>query len=342
MKFILLAFSLILFSVAFAQRHTDSIQVLTKGTKTSLRGLSVVDNNVVWVSGSAGTVGKSTDGGKTWKWNTVKGFEKRDFRDIEAFSAAKAIIMAVDSPGHILKTIDGGETWKLVYENKTKGMFLDAMEFWNEQSGIIVGDPINGRLFVSRTFDEGDTWQDVPFGNRPPAEPGEAMFASSGTNVRVLDRDEAVIVTGSTHSRLMIRDKQIVLPILQGAETTGANSIAVLDTRSRKGGKTMIVVGGDFMKPASDTLNCFYSNNRGASWKAPRIPPHGYRSCVEYLSKKKLVTCGINGVDVSNNGGATWALISKEGFNVCRKAKNGEAVFFAGGNGKVGKLVSGK
>jgi hypothetical protein len=104
----------------------------------------------------------------------------------------------------------------------------------------------------------------------------------------------------------------------------------------------MIVVGGDFMKPASNTLNCFYSNNRGASWKAPRIPPHGYRSCVEYLSKKKLVTCGINGVDVSNNGGATWALISKEGFNVCRKAKNGEAVFFAGGNGKVGKLVSGK
>ena len=40
--------------------------------------------------------------------------------------------MAVDAPAYILKTIDGGETWKIVYENKTDGMFLDAMEFWNE------------------------------------------------------------------------------------------------------------------------------------------------------------------------------------------------------------------
>ena len=333
---------LLLMLGASAQKKTDSVHLLTKGTKTSLRGLSVVDNNVVWVSGSGGTVGKSTDGGQTWKWMIVKGFEKRDFRDIEAFSAAKAIIMAVDSPGHILKTIDGGETWKLVYENGAKGMFLDAMEFWNDQAGIVVGDPIDGRLFVSRTFDEGDTWQDVPMAYRPLAAPGEAMFASSGTNVRVLDRDEAVIVTGGTRSRLMIRDKQILLPLLQGKETTGANSIAVLDTETRKGGKTMIVVGGDFMKPASDTLNCFYTTNRGASWKAPRVPPHGYRSCVEYLSEKKLVTCGINGVDVSTNGGVTWTWISKEGFNVVRKAKKGNAVFFAGGNGKIGKLVVAK
>jgi hypothetical protein len=316
-----------------------SVEVLTKGVKTSIRGLSVVDDLVAWVSGSGGTIGRTTDGGKTWKWTTVKGFEKRDFRDIEAFTATKALIIAVDSPAYILKTIDGGDTWKVVYENNQKGMFLDALEFWNEQAGIVVGDPIDGRLFVARTFDEGDTWKEVPVNFRPAVDSGEAMFASSGTNVRVLDRDEAVLITGGRRSRVFIRDETIDLPITQGLESTGANSIAVQDFRNRKGGKNLVVVGGDFTKAASDSLNCFYSNNRGRSWKAPKTPPHGYRSCVEYLSEKELVSCGLNGVDYSSDGGRNWTWISKEGFHVCRKAKKGKAVFFAGGGGKIGKLT---
>src|SRR4029078_3730005 len=67
------------------------VELLTSGTKISIRGLSVVNDNVVWVSGSDGTVGKTTNGGRTWKWITVKGFEKNDFRDIEAFDAATAV-----------------------------------------------------------------------------------------------------------------------------------------------------------------------------------------------------------------------------------------------------------
>ncbi|WP_165917192.1 WD40/YVTN/BNR-like repeat-containing protein [Flaviaesturariibacter aridisoli] len=339
MKKLLLALLLgAVFTAAHAQRKEPSVEVLSKGTRTSLRGLSVVDDNVAWVSGSGGTIGRSTDGGATWKWTVVKGFEKRDFRDIEAFSPTKAIIIAVDSPAYILKTIDGGETWKQVYANHTPGMFLDAMEFWNEQAGIVVGDPIGGRLFILRTFDEGETWQEVPFDHRPAVDSGEAMFASSGTNVRVLDRDEAVLITGGRRSRALVRHEAIVLPLVQGLESTGANSIAVQDFRTRKGGKHMIVVGGDFTKAAQDSLNCFYSNNRGRSWVAPDVPPHGYRSCVEYLSKKSAVACGLNGVDISYDGGRSWTWISKEGFQVCRKAKKGTALFFAGGNGKVGKL----
>lgn len=337
--FFALLFAASILPVSAQTNAAPTVEVLSKGTKTSLRGLSVVDDNVVWVSGSGGTVGRSTDGGKTWKWTVVKGFEKRDFRDIEAFSPTKAFVIAVDTPAYILKTIDGGETWKQVYRNATAGMFLDAMEFWNEQSGIVVGDPIGGRLFVLRTFDEGESWKEVPFEHRPVVDSGEAMFASSGTNVRVLDRDEAVLITGGRRSRVFVRNEAIVLPMVQGLESTGANSIAVQDFRTRKGGKNLVVVGGDFTKANSDSLNCFFSTNRGRSWQAPKVAPHGYRSCVEYLGKKQLVTCGLNGVDLSSDGGRSWTWISKEGFHVCRKAKNGTAVFFAGGSGKVGKLV---
>jgi photosystem II stability/assembly factor-like uncharacterized protein len=315
------------------------VELLTSGTATSIRGLSVVSDQVIWVSGSKGTIGRSIDGGQTWKWSIVNGFEKNDFRDIEAFDANTAVIMSVDAPAYLLRTTNGGDTWKIVYENTSKGMFLDAMEFWNEKAGIVIGDPVDGKFFVARTFDGGLSWQEIPSASRPVADSGEACFASSGTNIRALDRDEAVFVSGGLRSRLFTRTPPVLLPLLQGTASTGANSVAVWNNRKMQGGRKMIVVGGDFTQPSSIEKNCYFTSDRGKTWSAPDTPPHGYRSCVEYFSMKKAVSCGLNGVDFTNDGGLNWNWISKEGFHVCRKAKNGELIFFAGNNGKIGKIV---
>src|SRR5438270_4464846 len=67
MPFFLL-FAFFLYHLSTAQNKSPQIKILQQGTKTSLRGLSVVTDRVVWVSGSNGTVGKSTDGGDHWKW----------------------------------------------------------------------------------------------------------------------------------------------------------------------------------------------------------------------------------------------------------------------------------
>jgi hypothetical protein len=317
------------FQNAFAQK----IKILTDSVQSSFRGLSVVNNDVVWVSGSNGTVGKSIDGGKSWKWMTVKGFEKTDFRDIEAFDKKTALIMAVDEPACILRTNDGGENWKIVFENKTIGMFLDAMEFWNDQSGIVIGDPINQLFYIGRTFDGGKTWQNIPDKYKPVADSGEACFASSGTNIRKLNKSEAVFVSGGLSSHIFIRDKKMMLPLIQGKVSTGANSIAV------KNNKIMVVVGGDFLQKDSTNKNCALTRNGGHSWFQPKTSPHGYRSCIEYLIKNKWITCGLNGVDISEDDGMNWRYISKESFHVCRKAKKGKSVYFAGNGGRVGKLI---
>ncbi|MCY7309613.1 MAG: oxidoreductase [Chitinophagaceae bacterium] len=331
-------FSLVLVSVQFLFAQKPTVEVLTTGNKTSLRGLSVVNDNVIWVSGSAGIVGKSSNGGKNWKWMTVKGFEKTEFRDIEAFDGSTAIIMAIAEPAYILKTTDGGENWKVVYENKTKGMFLDAMDFFNGEHGIVVGDPINSKIFLAATADGGETWKEIEE-KRPVADSGEAFFAASGSNIRLFGSEKTFLVSGGTKSRLFTSSGVIDLPILQGKETTGANSIDVYHTINMKATKQMVVVGGDFNADSSTEKNCFITTNGGKTWKAPKEPPHGYRSCVEYLSKDDLLSCGLNGVDYSFNGGKNWQWISKEGFHVCRIAKTGTAIFLAGNNGKIGKVV---
>ncbi|MEP7229946.1 MAG: oxidoreductase [Ginsengibacter sp.] len=321
-----------LFFLLAANVHAQQVHIIDSSVNTSIRGLSVVNDKTIWASGSNGMVGKSLDSGNTWKWIQVKGFEKTDFRDIEAFDETQAVIMGIAEPAHILRTIDGGENWKIVYENKTKGMFLDAMEFWNIQSGIVIGDPIDGKFFIARTFNGGDTWQTIPEKNYPVADSGEACFAASGTNIRKFGNDAACFITGGLRSRLFLKDKKIDLPIIQGKETTGANSISI------KNKKIFIVVGGDFNTPDSSYKNCVITKDGGKSWNYSFTPPNGYRSCVEYLEKNKWITCGLNGVDISDDDGETWTSISKESFHVCRKAKDGKSVFLAGGKGKIGKM----
>jgi photosystem II stability/assembly factor-like uncharacterized protein len=160
MKQICLFLSALLF-LTLSQTFSQSIEPLSSGTKGSFRGLSVVDDDIAWVSGSGGQIGRTTDAGKTWKFHIIKGQEKTEFRDIEAFDAMQAIAMGIGSPANIYRTVDGGETWDLVFSDSGKNMFLDAMEFWNEQSGVVIGDPIDGRFYMARTFNGGKE-QKVP------------------------------------------------------------------------------------------------------------------------------------------------------------------------------------
>lgn len=336
-------FLLLLLAFYSLSASAQKVELLTSGTKTSIRGLSVVNDEVVWASGSNGMVGRSTDAGKTWQWTTVKGFEKREFRDIEAFDANTAVIIAIAEPANILKTTDGGATWKVVFTDTAKGMFLDALDFADPLHGVVIGDPIGRHIYRVYTNDQGNTWvrpaDDTAY--LPAAREGEAMFAASGSNVVFFEQkknhahNSMYIVTGGTHSRLLSQGPIIekTIPIIQGKESTGANSIAALSR------KKFIIVGGDFSNDKDSTRNCALSNDGGNTWISPNSPPHGYRSCVEYINAKDLVCCGTSGVDISSDGGLNWQLISPDGFHVCRKAKKGKTVFLAGGNGKIARLV---
>ena len=84
---------------------------------------------------------------------------------------------------------------------------------------------------------------------------------------------------------------------------------------------------------------CTFTKDGGKTWSKTGNT-NGYRSCVEYLKKNKWIACGLNGVDLTDNNGVDFRKISDVGFHVCRKAKNGNAVFLAGGSGRIGKLIN--
>ncbi len=67
----------------------------TVNTTAGFRGLSVVNEKIVWASGTGGTVIRTINGGKSWDVMNVPGAEKLDFRDIEAFDAKTAYILSI-------------------------------------------------------------------------------------------------------------------------------------------------------------------------------------------------------------------------------------------------------
>lgn len=302
----------------------------TVGTSASLRGLSVVNEKVVWASGSEGTVIKTIDGGKTWKVMTVPGAEKLDFRDVEAFDANTAYILSIGNGenSRIYKTANGGKTWKEEFRNTKEKAFYDALDCFNKIHCTALSDPVDGKFVITKTGPA------IP-GTMPPANDGEAAFAASGTCLNK-HSDTLFFVTGGNAARVFrsldrgYNWEVFDTPMVKGTSGSGIFSIAMIDA------KNGIIVGGNYEKPNEAKDNLAFTTDGGETWKLG-TGLSGYRSAAAYIDPKTLVAVGTNGTDLSTDGGKTWTKIGNEDLNSVA-AKGKRAVWAVGSNGLVVKL----
>lgn len=309
-SFCLAAGFLLFPSKSFAQwRKFDA------GTQASLRGLDVVNRDVIWASGTGGTIIRTTDGGKNWDVFKVEGAEKLDFRDIEAFDEKTAYVLSIGNGenSRIYKTTDGGKTWKLQFTNKDEKAFFDSIAFWDAENGLAQSDPVDGKYVFYRTTD-GENWRKVSPENMPAAKEGEAAFAASGTSIVTEGKNRIWLITGGMDARVFYSKnrgktwKVSDTPIVKGTAGSGIFSIAMRDK------KRGVIVGGNYEKPNEITNNLAFTNNGGKSW-TPGKGLNGYRSGVAYLGGASIIAVGTNGSDISTDFGKTWKKIDSENYN---------------------------
>jgi photosystem II stability/assembly factor-like uncharacterized protein len=305
--------------------QTFELQKIETGTDAYFRGMSVVDNQVAWVSGSKGVVGRTIDGGKTWRFLQVKGHEKLEFRSLYAFDSLNAIIANAGSPAFIMRTVDGGRNWKSVFQNSHPDAFIDGIDFWNSKEGIVYGDAIEGAMLIIMTKDGGKTWQEKPAPLRPKLLEGEGSFAASGTNIRCVGKNKVIVATGGKHSRVFVSNDKaktwtiLEPPVIQGETMTGIFSTAFLNENNG------VIAGGNYEIDSLAKDHIFITQDGGKTWQSPQVPTRGIREGVEFLSDKIIIATGYPGVDISYDGGKNWRPFSE----------NGSLVIIAGGNGKV-------
>lgn len=321
--------------------------------KISFRGLSVAEDGSVWVSGSRGTIARSTDEGETFTYTQIKGYEKSDFRDIQAFDANRAVVMSSGTPAYILVTRDGGLSWRETYSKYDSAYFLDAMDFWDEYNGVVVGDPINGHFVLLRTINGGNTWQELDTAQTPKSLEGEAIFAASGTSLQCWGTDQFGFVTGGSNSRLLLYNKlhwrARKLKLVQGKNSTGAFTFS--------NRMTLAVAGGDYSNDTlkqqtlliEDKLSSIVGMNKMKSVHPDKqLKP--VPNCLGYCSslielpgsnpvEGKFLLTGTTGTAIVTGLPATCTKISDQAFNVVAASKDGSRIYFAGPKGKIGNLV---
>ncbi len=320
-------------SAAHAQWHRQKV-----ATGVDFRGLSVVSAKVVWVSGTNGTFGRSTDGGDTWAVGTVPGAERLDFRDVEAFGDTTAYLLSAGPGGasRIYKTTDAGKTWLLQYKNPSPAAFLDAIAFWDEQHGIVLGDPVKGDFELLATDDGGAHWR--PVGKELPAAlPGEGAFAASGTCLVTHGQNDVWFVTGGAKVARVFhsgnRGQRWTVsetPIAAGVESAGISSIAF---RDRENG---IIVGGDYRKPDRTGATAATTADGGKTWTLLK-QPLPYRSAVAWATDR-WVAVGSAGSHVSFDDGATWKELDRENYNSVAFSATGEG-WAVGPKGRIARFA---
>ena len=345
MKKCYLLLALLLFVACSSQKEQNQVAVRTpywvpleSGTKAGFRGLSAVSDQVAWASGSAGTVIRTIDGGKTWEDVSVPETDTLQYRDIEAFDANTAIVLSAGLPAVIYKTIDGGQSWQQKHFSMVEGTFYDAMDFWNENEGIAFGDAIDGRLLILRTSDGGETWQELPFEQRPQAIEGQGGFAASGTCLRTYGDSHVWIGLGGLESSVHYStDKgetwqKSVAPLDYG-EASGIFSFQFRDEMNG------LVVGGDYRADSLTTKkNIAYTTDGGQTWQSVMegMEPNGYRSAVDFFDEFVLVV-GRQSADFYREGETSYTPMEGAYYAVST-SKDGKAVYASGPRGAVAKL----
>ncbi|MBV8553426.1 MAG: hypothetical protein JOY54_19180 [Acidobacteriaceae bacterium] len=253
------------------------------GTTQRLIAVSPVNSRVVWAAGTGGTYVLTTDGGETWKAAVVPGAEGLEFRDVYGVSDKVAYLMSVGANTtdfRIYKTIDGGARWTVQFTNETVNAFYDCFAFWTPRRGITHSDSVNG-VFPDIRTTNGTTWESIA-ANMPPALPGEASFAASGTCATTEGERNAWIATGGSPIARILATRDggntwtaYDTPLVS---SPSAGGISVAFRNARHG----ILGGGDLA--SNDAAETATSDDGGQTWILTNKPPvKGAIFCVAYV-----------------------------------------------------------
>ncbi len=308
------------------------------GSTARLRGLAPVSRRVAWVSGSAGTVLRTTDGGDSWRSVGPAGTEALQFRDVEATSADHAVILSIGEGGdsRIYVTDDGGGSWTESFRNAEPTAFYDCMAFTSPTRGVAMSDPVDGRFRLIETSDAGHTWRVVDASGMPAAQPGEFGFAASGTCLTAGAGPSMYLASGGVDPGRVFTSHdrghtwRVAETPVAGGPAAGVFSVQF---RDREHG---IAVGGDYLNPTGAQDNAAYSSDGGRTWQTPTSFPAGYRSGSAWVpfTRSVALAVGPSGSDVSWDSGRSWRPFDDASFDSVQCTPDGSC-WASGEQGRV-------
>ncbi len=331
--------SILIFSCS-QKEQVPITEVLESPTTSLLQAISIVDQEVTWISGHNATFVRTQDEGKSWELFQHPTGDTLQFRDIHAFDEDRVILMS-SGPGPLSRifSFERPDHWQEHFVMPDSLGFLDCMDFWDDQRGIAYGDAIDKYPYILLTSDGGQFWSRADTAQMPTAGMGEGGFAASGTCVTVGMNGKAWIATGAGgNARFLLTNnygrswKEVDSPILKG-DAAGNTSVSFV-------GQTGFAVGGDLLITDDYTENCAFSEDGGNTWilaNTPLTKGAFYGGAITTTNEQTFAfACGPGGLDFTADFGANWSTLDT--LNYWAVGFNGPIGFASGTEGKILKI----
>lgn len=240
---------------------------------TGVRSISIVDDNVVWLNLQSEIIpstlrryARSVDSGLTWENANVdlgadsSNLEIANICGVSATTAYAAVFPKTASVrGGVWKTTDGGTNWskQLTADFSNATSFPTLIHFWNENEGVVVGDPADGYFEIYTTVNGGSNWTRVPF------SPDLVPFLDDEFPIinRFVVHNNTIWAVTSVHRILKSSDKGLTWTVLNtpipvfGGALMWDDTIEIAFTTENKG----ILIGKDY--------SVYETNDGGLSWQ---------------------------------------------------------------------------
>lgn len=315
---------------------TDAaIEITTVLTDSiSVRALDYGNENY-WYAGSKGNYGSINvaTGAPTRGVIKLNEDDEVEFRSI-ATTPNYTYILTAGNPALVYKIAQDTGAVELVYSEVDERVFYDAMQFWNDDEGIAMGDPMGGCFSIIKTYDGGKIWGKLLCTELPDYVEGEAAFAASNSNIKILG-DRVWMATGGAMARIFYSENRgsnwqiFNTPIIAGGEMTGIYAVDFYDK------DLGVIIGGDWNNKEDNKYNKAITRNGGKSWKLmANDEGPGYSSDIIFIPDtdgKELLAVGTPGIWWSGDQGNNWKQLSDQGFYTVKMidADNG---YLAGNN----------
>ncbi|MEP7127558.1 MAG: T9SS type A sorting domain-containing protein [Chitinophagales bacterium] len=293
------------------------------GFATASRGINqivITSHDNAWAtayngSGSGSTnvrdFTRTTDGGATWVAGTVTAAPTNySWSCLSAVDENTAWAMfyknTSTATGGIYKTTDGGTSWTQqgagVIFTTSSISFPDVLHFWDANTGVAVGDPVNNEFEIYYTSDGGATWTAPDAANIPDAILGEYGYT------RVFAVSDDIFWFGTNNGRIFkTTDHGVTWSAVQ---VTGLTDLVQIDYKDENLGWAKYI-------DASSNVTFMRTTDGGATWT--QVNPSGtmYKGdfCYVPQTDMTLVSTGVDfslpdlGSSYSLDGGDTWVTI---------------------------------
>lgn len=293
------------------------------------RGLDIKDE-IAYIAGSQGSI-LTLDLSEGNLLELAK-LDGRHLRDIDVLDNGDIVALAITEPAQILLKEAESDSFKVVFEGE-EGVFLDGVDFWNNQEGMAFGDPLDEYPYILTTNDGGQNWNRFPKDVFSEDMKEFAGFAASGTSLVCNIDGQAVIGLGDNTAKVLMLQEMgkfwhlVDLDYHLQPEGTGIYSMSFRDKLNG------VAVGGHWQNVTCDSSK-IYTEDGGLTWHLSSGVQE-YRSCVTYYKDDIYVSTGTTGTDISYDGGRSWVMLDTKGYNAIAFKADGTGI----GVGSYGQIT---